>query len=202
MTTDLEKFEEKTISRKDVFNGRIIDVKVDQVKLPGNLGEGQRELIFHPGGVGVLAVTPENKMIMVRQYRKAIEDIIYEVPAGKLEPGEKNDLTEAILRELEEETGYTTGRDQIELISEFFVSPGISNEKTYLFFTHDLQKVEHPRAQDPDEVLELHEVTLEEAQILIDEGQIADAKTVIAVQYFEMYLLKEQMKLFTKQLGQ
>ncbi|MDR2976830.1 MAG: NUDIX hydrolase [Streptococcaceae bacterium] len=183
-------FEEKTISRQDIFKGKIIDVKLDEVELPNGLGIGKRELVFHPGGVGVIAITAENKIVLVRQFRKPIEKVIYEVPAGKLEAGEKADLRAAILRELEEETGYSS--QKIEQVSEFFVSPGFTNEKTYLFFTDELKKVPHPRAADADEVLEIHEVTLDEAKALVKSGEIDDAKTIIALQYWELLQLQKK----------
>ncbi|HGD4157441.1 TPA: NUDIX domain-containing protein, partial [Streptococcus agalactiae] len=100
-------FEEKTINRQTVFDGQIIKVAVDDVELPNGLGQSKRELVFHGGAVATLAVTPEHKIVLVKQYRKAIEGISYEIPAGKLETGESGSKEEAALRELEEETGYT-----------------------------------------------------------------------------------------------
>ena len=78
-------FEEKTIVRNEIFHGKIIDVVVDDVALP-NGGTSKRELVFHPGGVAVIAVTEENKMIFVRQFRKPLEKVILEIPAGKIDP--------------------------------------------------------------------------------------------------------------------
>ena len=105
---NFEDFEEKTLSRETIFNGQVINVKLDTVALPGDLGLAKREIIFHNGGVAVLAITPEQKMILVRQFRKALEEVIYEIPAGKLEKGENANPEAAMLRELEEETGMTT----------------------------------------------------------------------------------------------
>lgn len=181
-------FEEKTISREEIFKGHIIEVVKDTVELPNGLGESTRELVFHPGGVAVLAVTNEKKIVLVRQFRKPLEKIIYEVPAGKLEVGERQNLSAAILREMEEEVQLTT--DSIKKIAEFYVSPGFTNEMTFLFLAENLQKVANPRPQDPDEVLEIHEVTLAEAKKLVATGEICDAKTIIALQYFELYLEK------------
>ncbi len=92
---------------------------MDDVQLPdGKIS--QRELVFHRGAVCVLAVTPEGKMILVKQYRKAIERAIYEIPAGKLELGEEDTLEDAALRELEEETGYSS--DKLTLLADFLLS--------------------------------------------------------------------------------
>ena len=98
-------FEEKTLKRESKFKGHIFEVAVDEVLLPDGKTAG-RELIFHKGAVAVLAVTPEGKIIIVKQYRKAIEAVSYEIPAGKLEVGEAGEEMAAAARELEEETQY------------------------------------------------------------------------------------------------
>lgn len=177
------KFEEKTIKRTEIFKGHIFDVVVDDVALPdGNTGK--RELVFHKGAVCVLAVTPEGKMILVKQYRKAIERAIYEIPAGKLEVGEEDTLQAAALRELEEETGYTS--DKLSLLADFYSAIGFCNERIRLYLADNLIKVENPRPMDEDEVIELYEVTLEEALDLVESGDICDAKTIMAVQYLQL----------------
>lgn len=176
-------FEEKTLNRTEIFKGHIFDVVVDDVALP-NGGTGKRELIFHKGAVCVLAITPEDKLILVRQYRKAIERVIYEIPAGKLEVGEEASQEAAALRELEEETGYTS--DKLTLLADFYSAIGFCNERIFLYLADDLVKVENPRPMDEDEVIELHHVTLEEALDLIANGEICDAKTIMAVQYLQL----------------
>ncbi|MBY5035231.1 NUDIX hydrolase [Streptococcus gallolyticus] len=178
------EFEEKTIARKEIFKGHIFDVVVDDVELPNGLGQAKRELIFHKGAVCVLAVTPEDKIVLVRQFRKAIERVIYEIPAGKLEDGEADSQEAAALRELEEETGYTT--DKLVLLSDFYSAIGFCNERLRLYLAENLTKVENPRPQDEDEVIELYEVTLEEAQALVASGEICDAKTIMALQYYQL----------------
>ncbi|KXT78295.1 NUDIX hydrolase [Streptococcus sp. DD13] len=177
-------FEEKTISRQTIFSGHIFDVVVDQVELPNGLGQGRRELVLHRGGVCVLAITPEDKIVLVKQYRKAIEGISYEIPAGKLEKGEEGSLEEAALRELEEETGYTS--PSLELLSDFYTAIGFCNERLRLYLAKDLMKVENPRPQDDDEVLEIFEVSLQEAQDMVANGSICDGKTIMALQYYQL----------------
>ena len=176
------EFEEKTVQRTEIYQGPIFKVVQDQVELPEGKGQAQRDLIFHNGAVAVIAITPENKMILVKQYRKAIEATSYEIPAGKLELGENADPQAAALRELEEETGYT---GQLELVYDFYSAIGFCNEKIKLYSAIHLTKVENPRPQDEDETLELFEVSLEEAEQLLKNGDICDAKTIMALQYWQ-----------------
>ncbi|MGT2911681.1 NUDIX hydrolase [Streptococcus cameli] len=178
------EFEEKTIARKEIFKGHIFDVVVDDVELPNGLGQAKRELIFHKGAVCVLALTPEGKIILVKQYRKAIEKISYEIPAGKLEVGEAGSEEAAALRELEEETGYTS--HNLTLLHDFYSAIGFCNERLRLYLADDLVKVDNPLPQDEDEVIELLEVTLAEALDLIASGDICDAKTIMAIQHVQI----------------
>ena len=143
------EFEEKTLSRKEIYQGPIFKLVQDQVELPEGKGTAQRDLIFHNGAVCVLAVTDEQKLILVKQYRKAIEAVSYEIPAGKLEVGENTDPVAAALRELEEETTYT---GKLELLYDFYSAIGFCNEKLKLYLASDLTKVENPRPQDEDDL--------------------------------------------------
>ena len=177
------EFEEKTLSRREIYKGPIFQLLQDQVELPNGKGTAQRDLIFHNGAVCVLAVTPENKIVLVKQYRKAIEKVSVEIPAGKLEVGENADLEAAALRELEEEAAYT---GKLSLLYDFYSAIGFCNERLRLYLASDLRKVENPRPQDEDETLELLEVSLEEAKALIQSGDICDAKTIMAIQYWEL----------------
>ena len=176
------EFEEKTVQRTEIYQGPIFKVVQDQVELPEGKGQAQRDLIFHNGAVAVIALTPENKLILVKLYRKAIEATSYEIPAGKLEVGENADPHAAALRELEEETGYT---GQLELVYDFYSAIGFCNEKIKLYKASQLTKVENPRPQDEDETLQLFEVSLEEAHQLLQNGDICDATTIMALQYWQ-----------------
>lgn len=177
-------FEEKTIKRQEIFDGHIFKVAVDDVQLPNGLGQAKRELIFHRGAVAVLAVMPERKLLIVKQYRKAIEAISYEIPAGKLEVGEANSALEAAARELEEETAYS---GDLRLIHEFYTAIGFCNEKIKLYLATDLQRVANPRPQDADEVIELLELSYQECMDLVAQGKLVDAKTIIALQYYALH---------------
>lgn len=167
------KLDEITVSTKPVFEGKVISLQVDTVKLPDG-STASREIIRHPGAVAVLAVH-NDKIIMVDQFRQAMGRCELEIPAGKLEKGE--DPLEAAKRELQEETGY--GSDNIELLHSFYTSPGFADEIIHLYVAEDL--VSGDAAPDEDEFLELHELSLSEAEEAIRSGRISDAKTIMAV---------------------
>lgn len=178
-------FEEKTITRKEILKGKIIDVAVDEVQLPNGLTT-QRELVFHHGGVGIIAITAENKMVFVRQFRKPLEKVILEIPAGKIDPGEGDQPEVTGRRELEEETAYQC--ESLEHLASMYLSPGFSNEMLHLYWARNIKKVAHPKAQDDDELIELYELTLAEAEKAIAEQSICDAKTIYAVNWWKLQL--------------
>jgi len=172
---------ERTIATEPIFDGKVIKVRVDDVVLPN--GEvSKREIVNHPGAVAIIAVTDEKKIVLVEQYRKALEKEIVEIPAGKLEPGEKPEVT--AVRELEEETGYVC--DKMEFVTSFYTSPGFADEILYVYKAIGLKKKENKAALDEDEFVELMEVSLEEAVELMKNQRIHDAKTMFAVQYLQL----------------
>lgn len=174
-----DKFYEKTLATKEIFDGRVINLVVHDVELPdGN--KSKREIVNHPGAVAVIAITKENKILLINQFRKPLEKSIVEIPAGKLEPGE--DPLDCAKRELEEETGYKA--NDIELITSFYTSPGFANELVYLYFTDKIEVGE--MNFDEDEFIEVMEVSLKEAEDLIDKQLIHDAKTMFAIQYLKL----------------
>jgi ADP-ribose pyrophosphatase len=174
----MKKFEEKTIHATTIFEGKVIKVVHEDVELP-NGKQSKREIVKHPGAVAVIPITKENKILLVEQYRKPLERSIVEIPAGKLEKGEKPEVT--ALRELEEETGYTTNK--LTFVTSFYTSPGFADELIHIYLAEDIEKVENPLSPDEDEFVELMECTLEEANKLADEQRIFDAKTAYALQY-------------------
>lgn len=165
-------FEEKTVSSEVVFKGKIIDVRVDMVSLPN--GEiAQRDIVKHPGGVGIVAVTEDRKIIMVKQFRKPIEKAIYEIPAGKLDPNEE--IEKCGKRELEEETGYRAKK--FEYLGYMYPSPGFDDEVTHLYLATELEKGKsHP---DEDEFLDVEYFSIDKVLEMIMENKINDGKTVI-----------------------
>ncbi|MEI5907107.1 NUDIX hydrolase [Bacillus spongiae] len=177
----MKKFEEKTIKSETLFKGKVISLKVDDVQLP-NGKTSKREIINHPGAVAVLAVKEDGKIIMVEQYRKALERSLLEIPAGKLDEGEEPKVTAE--RELEEETGY--GCKSMSHLISFYTSPGFADELVHLYIAEGLYVMEDSKGTDEDEFVELVEITVDEALNLIKNQVIYDAKTSYAVQYLQL----------------
>ena len=170
-----EDFEEKHFNVEKFLKERLL-MFLDDVALPTG-GTAKRELVFHSGAVAMIPLTAEGKIVLVKQFRKPLEQVILEIPAGKIDPGEENQLETTAMRELEEETGYRAG--QLTYINSMYLSPGFANEKLALYLATDLQKVENPRPQDEDEILELYELTIAEAKAEVAKGTICDAKTLL-----------------------
>ncbi len=168
--------EEKTLASRDIFQGRIIKVRVDQVLLPDG-SESSREIVEHSGAVGIVAIDKENNLWMVRQYRKALERVLLEIPAGTLE--ENEEPLECARRELEEETGLQAAEWQ-EILS-YHSAPGFCDEKLFLFMAQGLSLGES--SLDRDEFLEVKKVPLKAAYEMIFSGEIIDGKSIIGIQY-------------------
>ncbi|GAA0363992.1 NUDIX hydrolase [Bacillus horti] len=173
----MSQFLEKTIASKLIYEGKIISLYLEDVQLP-NGGQAKREVVKHPGAVAVIPITSANKLVLVRQFRKALEKEIYEIPAGKLDPNEAPSA--CAVRELKEETGYSASF--MKELTSFYTSPGFADELIYLFEATGLEKGE--AQPDPDEFVEVVEVTLAEAQELLEQKHIHDAKTAYAIQHW------------------
>nr|WP_106784565.1 NUDIX hydrolase [Lysinibacillus timonensis] len=180
----MKKFEEKTIRREAIFTGKVISLKVDDVLLP-NGKEAKREIVNHPGAVAIIPITADGKLVLVEQYRKALERSIVEIPAGKLEKGEAPEHTAR--RELEEETGY--GCNELIYLQSFATSPGFADEVIHLFVAKDLYKIENKADLDEDEFVSLMEVSVEEAERMVQDQRIYDAKTAFAVLWMKGHQL-------------
>ncbi|MFC3038990.1 NUDIX hydrolase [Virgibacillus xinjiangensis] len=174
----MDKFEERTIKTENIFDGKVVRLQVDEVELP-NGKTSKRELIKHSGAVAVIPITKDNKILFVKQYRKPLEKTLIEIPAGKMEEGEEPEVT--AVRELEEETGYTT--NDLSLVTSFYSSPGFADELLYIYITDQLEKLDTPPDGDDDEFVEIIELTLDEAKRYVEEERIHDAKTNYAVLY-------------------
>ena len=167
-------FEEKTVSSDIKYNGRIIDVRVDTVLMPDGK-KAYRDIVDHPGGVGVVPITDAGEIILVRQYRKAIEKAIYEIPAGKLDSGEPH--YECGVRELEEETGYKA--NDFIYLGHMYPSPGFANEITYLYLAKSLYK--GVASLDEDEYLDIISMPANDVLTMILNNEINDAKTIVGI---------------------
>jgi len=167
-------FYEKQIKTETVYDGLIVKVKMDIAELQ-NGNRVKREVVEHPGGVCVVAVTKENKVLLVRQFRYTIKDEMLEIPAGKLEKGE--DPFECAVRELSEETGYTAN-EWIDL-GVIYPSAGVYSERLYQYLALDLQPGE--MHLDENELLSVEEVDIDELVEMIMTNKMRDAKTIIGV---------------------
>ena len=174
--------EKKTISSDRVYTGKVITLKVDTVEIPGQ-GYQKRELVEVGGAVGIVAITDDNKVVLVKQFRKPIEKPIFEIPAGKLEKNESP--KECAERELKEETGYSA--KNIKLIHKFFTSAGFSNEIMFVYLATGLTPGENNL--DADEFLDVYEIELEEAYNMVLKNDVEDAKTSIG-----LLLVKDMFK--------
>lgn len=165
---------EKTVSQDYRFRGKIINLRVDKAELPnGRLAT--REVVEHPGGVCIAALTDQDELLFVRQFRYPYGEVLLELPAGKLERGE--DPLEAGKRELREETGASAER--YVSLGKLYPSPGYCGEIIHLYLAAGLQFGEmHP---DEDEFLEAERIPLDEAVRRVLANEIPDAKTQTAV---------------------
>lgn len=165
---------EHKVSGKTIFNGKIVRLDVDQARLPdGSIAT--REVVYHPGGVAILALDEQNNVSLVRQFRYPFGKLLLELPAGKLDKGE--DPLEAGKRELKEETGASARR--YESLGRLYPSPGYCGEIIHLYFARDLSFGE--MNPDEDEFLEVEKIPLEEAVRMVMDNEIPDAKTQTAV---------------------
>lgn len=168
--------EEHTIKSEKIYEGKIIKVKIDTVELPNQV-YAKREIVEHARGVGIVAVDKDLNIYLVKQYRKAIEKTIYEIPAGLVEAGE--DISKAAERELQEEIGLRPLK--LELIAEAYASPGFTDEKLSIFFAHDFE--ESKLDLDDTEFLTVEKMPLKKAISMVENFEISDAKSIIGILY-------------------
>lgn len=166
---------EKTVKSEKIYDGRIIKVSVDTVITPGGR-EATRELIHHPGGVGVVAIDEEGMIYLVEQYRIPYDEMLLEIPAGKLDPGE-TDTQKAAERELREETGLRA--DTMEFMGNFYPSVGFLDEDLRLYLAKGLSMGETD--PDEDEYINLVRIPFKEAVEMVMDNRIKDGKTIAAI---------------------
>lgn len=181
---DIMQLEEKTVRKNYIYRGKIINVRCDDAELP-NGRPCRREIVEHPGGACVLCVK-DGKVALVKQFRYAYGEAIYEIPAGKLNEGEDPML--AAERELGEETGMIA--DELVLRFVLYPTPGYTNEKIFIYEALGVR--EGKQHLDEGEFLNVEFVPIEVALEMVENGVICDAKTIVALQ---RYALKHKMSI-------
>ncbi|MFN2341380.1 MAG: NUDIX domain-containing protein [Halanaerobium sp.] len=168
---------EKKTTGETIYDGNILRLYRDEVEFP-NHHKSFREVVEHSGGVSILAENEEGKVLLIKQYRYPVDEVIYEIPAGKLELEEE--VEECASRELREETGYTA--EKFTKLFEFFPTPGYSTETIYIYQAENLKFV--GRDLEEGEYIEVVPKTKAELKELLQAGKIKDSKTLIAVMYY------------------
>lgn len=162
-----------------LYTGRIINLDLDTVRFPDG-SSGELEMIRHPGAAAVVPFLdddsePDPRVVLIRQFRHAAEGFVWEIPAGRLDPGEAPERCAA--RELEEETGMSAAR--FELLLTIYTTPGFTDERIHLFTAHGLAEGRHNR--EADEFVEVHRLRRSEVERMIAAGEIVDGKTLVAL---------------------
>lgn len=178
-----EKFYEQTIKSDTIYDGKILKLRVETVELE-NKRYSKREIVDHQKGVGIIAYDGPDKLWMVSQYRKAIDKITLEIPAGLIDPGELP--IETAKRELQEEVGYYP--EKMTYLFDMHASPGFTNDKLSFFVGEDL--VKSKLEQDEDENVMAKSYPIKDLYQMVENGEITDAKTIIAI-YHAMKTLNE-----------
>lgn len=175
---------EQWIRRESIYSGRVISLEAGEVILD-NGGSAPREIVRHGGGVGVAPVV-DGHVLLVRQYRIAVEQEVIELPAGKLEPGDTPEIRAA--QELEEETGHQAGR--LVHVASCFCSPGFTNELDHIFLAFDCVKTK--QNLEYDECIELVHIPLDEIESRLQRKEFIDAKTIIGLRELLAYLARTE----------
>jgi len=177
----------QVVSSELIFKGRVMEVYRDHIVEPSGI-KAMREWVKHPGSVVVLPVFPDGRILLIRQYRYAAAQEMWELVAGHKEPYE--DYETGAHRELQEESGYTAKK--MTKLLEFFPSPGFLSEKMVVFLAEGLTKGKS--RQEEDEKIEQRIVTLAQAEDWIRTGKIRDAKTVSGVLYYSKFAREKSRK--------
>lgn len=173
----------KVTSSKIVFEGRVFNVRYDEIEYTSG-NKGIREVALHNGGAVIVAVK-QNRILMVKQYRYPFDEYLFELPAGKLELNE--DPIHCAGRELEEETGYIC--DNLIKLGTICTTPGFCSEKLHIYLAENLSEGKLAR-EEGEYGMELYEFSLQEILQMIDNGTIKDAKTICGINY---YLIKKNL---------
>lgn len=176
---------EQTLSSEFVYDGRVVNLYLDTVRLP-NGKTARRELIRHPGAVAIVPVDAEGSVILVRQFRYAAGRVLWEVPAGTLEPDE--DPNVCAHRELQEEIGHKASK--LERLGGIFVAPGYTSEFIHLYLATDLS--ESRLEGDSDEFIQVERFSWREVLRKIRSGEIEDGKSISSLFLARDYLTRDR----------
>jgi ADP-ribose pyrophosphatase len=166
--------EEKTLSSQLIFSGRAVRLRVDTVQMPSGR-QTTREVVEHSDCVGIVAIDDDDNVLLVKQYRQAIDKELLEIPAGGIDPGE--DAEAAVRREMREETGFLPRR--VARLGGFYSSPGFCTEYLHLYLALDL--VSSPLHAEDTEIIKLVRVPASQIPELLSSGQICDAKSIVGL---------------------
>lgn len=165
------------LSSKRLHDGTVFNLIVDEIRYPSG-NKGVREVAEHPGGAVAVALFSDQSILLVHQFRYPTKEFLYELPAGKLDPGE--DPGECAERELREETGYRGF--QWEKLTAIYTTPGFCTEKLHIYLTIDPERAEHERTlEEGEHGMTVHRVPLNEAIAMIERGEIVDGKTICGI---------------------
>lgn len=176
--------EAELLSTRDIFKGRVVDLSVDQVRMP-NGKSTELEVIRHPGAAAMVPLTDSGEVLLVRQYRYATGGWLVEVPAGKLDEGEAPEVCAA--RELEEEVGMKPA--ELLPLGWIWTTPGFTDERIWLYLCRGLSPAQ--QNLEDDEVLTVESRSLPEAIEMVHRGEICDGKSVCALLRADAYLRAE-----------
>jgi ADP-ribose pyrophosphatase len=168
------KEEEMALHKRSVFEGRLFSVGVERHRLPDGR-HADFEIVRHPGGAAVVPLLDGGQVVLIRQFRPAVGEMIWEIPAGRLEPGETPE--QCVARELAEEAGYRAGA--MERLGTMLSAVGFSDEAVHLFLARDLRPI--PPSLEEDEFIEVVPMPLTEAVAMVRRGEIPDGKTQLAL---------------------
>ena len=173
------------LATRRVHTGRVLNLDLDRVRFPDG-SEGTLEMVRHPGAAAVVPFldppeSPDPRVLLIRQFRHAADQWLWEIPAGTLEPGEP--VAACAARELREEAGCTATR--LELLTSVCTTPGFTDEVIHLYLADGLSRV--PASPEADEFMEVHEVRWSEVGRMIRQGEIRDAKTLATLMFVQCF---------------
>jgi ADP-ribose pyrophosphatase len=172
----------KIDSSEILFEGKVFDIKLDMLTyVSGN--KGRREVVIHNGGAVIVPILDSGKIILVKQFRYPLQEVLYELPAGKLD--EDEDPMICAERELKEETGYSS--KNISKLGSIYTTPGFCTEELFIYLAKDLESGSHER-EEGEYGMEIFEFTLEQIDKMIMSGEIKDAKTICGISYYKNLL--------------